>query len=63
MAPPLAVAFILVHQVLFGLYLGAVFAPNHKGMAVYRSDVELDWLHRQVLTARNVRSTRFTDVV
>lgn len=63
LSPLRAVAFIVVHQVLFGLYLGAVFAPNHKGMAVYRSDVELDWLHRQVLTARNVYSTRFTDFV
>src|SRR5262249_37148502 len=27
-----AVVFILVQQGLFGLYLGASFAPNHKGM-------------------------------
>ncbi|MGH3943095.1 MAG: fatty acid desaturase family protein [Pseudonocardiaceae bacterium] len=63
MSPVKAVVFIVVHQVLFGLYLGAVFAPNHKGMPVYRSDVELDWLHRQVLTSRNVYSSRFTDFV
>ncbi|MGH3924739.1 MAG: fatty acid desaturase family protein, partial [Pseudonocardiaceae bacterium] len=63
MSPAKAVVFVLVHQVLFGLYLGAVFAPNHKGMPVYRSDVELDWLHRQVLTSRNVYSSRFTDFV
>ncbi|HZN18219.1 MAG TPA: acyl-CoA desaturase [Micromonosporaceae bacterium] len=63
MAPAQAVAFVLVHQLLFGLYLGAVFAPNHKGMVVYRSDVDLDWLHRQVLTSRNVYSSRFTDMV
>ena len=63
MSPVKAVAFILLHQVLFGLYLGAVFAPNHKGMAVYRSETDLDWLHRQVLTARNIRSSRFTDFV
>lgn len=63
MSPAKAIVFVLVHQVLFGLYLGAVFAPNHKGMAVYRSETELDWLHRQVLTARNIRSSRFTDFV
>jgi fatty acid desaturase len=63
LSPVRAVAFVLVHQVLFGLYLGAVFAPNHKGMVVYRSDVEMDWLHRQVLTSRNVFSSRFTDFV
>ena len=27
-------AFILVHQMLFGLYMGSTFAPNHKGMLV-----------------------------
>lgn len=61
MSPVKAVVFIGVHQILFGLYLGAVFAPNHKGMAVYRSDVELDWLHRQLLTSRNIRSSRLID--
>jgi fatty acid desaturase len=63
MSPVKAVVFILLHQVLFGLYLGAVFAPNHKGMPVYRSDLELDWLHRQVLTSRNIYSSHFTDFV
>ncbi|WP_460363202.1 fatty acid desaturase family protein [Actinocorallia lasiicapitis] len=60
--PPLkAVLFILIHQILFGLYLGGVFAPNHKGMVVYRNDTELDWLHRQVLTSRNIKSSLLTD--
>jgi fatty acid desaturase len=61
MSPLKAVVFILVNQALYGFYLGAVFAPNHKGMVVHHADVELDWLHRQVLTSRNIRSTRFTD--
>ncbi|MBB5792118.1 hypothetical protein [Streptomyces caelestis] len=30
-------------------------------MAVHRDDVEVDWLHRQVLTSRNIYSSRFTD--
>lgn len=59
----LAVVFLLVSQTVFGFYLGAVFAPNHKGMPVYRSTTELDWLHRQVLTARNIRPGRLTDFV
>ena len=63
LSPPLAVAFLLVTQTVFGFYLGAVFAPNHKGMPVYRTDVELDWLHRQVLTSRNIRPGRVTDFV
>ena len=59
----LAVVFLLVSQTVFGFYLGAVFAPNHKGMPVYRSTTSLDWLHRQVLTSRNVRPGRVTDFV
>jgi len=56
-----AIAFILVHQMLWGLYMGSVFAPNHKGMLVLRSNHQLDQLRRQVLTARNVRSHPWTD--
>jgi fatty acid desaturase len=61
MSVPKAIVFVLINQVVFGIYLGAVFAPNHKGMTVHRDDDGLDWLHRQVLTSRNLRSTRFTD--
>ena len=57
----LALAFVLISQLVLGVGLGAVFAPNHKGMPVYRDDVELDWLHRQVLTSRNIRSGRLVD--
>ena len=32
LSPVQAVAFVLVQQGLFGLYLGCSFAPNHKGM-------------------------------
>jgi fatty acid desaturase len=63
LSPVRAVAFLLVSQTVFGFYLGAVFAPNHKGMPVHRGEVELDWLHRQVLTARNVRPGRIIDFV
>jgi fatty acid desaturase len=54
-------AFILVHQLLFGLYMGAVFAPNHKGMPVRQGEDGWDRLRRQVLTARNVRAHPLTD--
>ncbi len=32
MSPLQALAFLGVHQALFGIYLGCSFAPNHKGM-------------------------------
>ncbi|WP_431995647.1 fatty acid desaturase family protein [Streptomyces griseoflavus] len=57
----LALVFLLVHQALFGVYLGCLFAPNHKGMPVRDGDEEPGWLARQVLTSRNVRSTAVHD--
>jgi fatty acid desaturase len=59
--PGLAVAFIAVHQGLFGVYLGCSFAPNHKGMPAPTAADEHDFLRRQVLTARNVRGGRVID--
>lgn len=56
------ITFILVHQLLFGLYMGSVFATNHKGMLVLQGDSTLDRLRQQVLTARNVRAHPVTDV-
>lgn len=56
-----ALLFIVVHQALFGVYIGSVFAPNHKGMLVLDKDSDLDFLRRQVLTARNVRGNPLTD--
>lgn len=55
------VLFILVHQALFGLYMGSIFAPNHKGMPVLPKEVKIDFLREQILTARNVRSNAFID--
>jgi fatty acid desaturase len=55
MPPAMAVAFIAVHQAVFGLYMGCSFAPNHKGMPTFGPESKLDFLRRQVLTSRNVR--------
>ena len=49
-----AVLFIVVHRALAGLHMGAVFAPNHKGMPVLEPGEKLDYLRQQVLTARDV---------
>jgi fatty acid desaturase len=57
-----AVAFLAVQQGLFGIYMGASFAPNHKGMPVLGEDEKLDFLRRQVLTSRNVRGGWLTDL-
>ena len=56
---PQALAFVVVHQALFGVYLGLTFAPNHKGMP--HPDGTEDFLRKQVLTSRNVRGGRLVD--
>jgi fatty acid desaturase len=62
LSPVQAVCFIVVQQGLFGVYMGCSFAPNHKGMAIFAKDEKVDFLRRQVLTSRNVRGGRLTDV-
>jgi fatty acid desaturase len=62
LTPVKAVLFILVQQGLFGLYLGASFAPNHKGMPILDAADRTDFLRRQVLTSRNVRGGWLTDI-
>jgi fatty acid desaturase len=59
--PLQALAFVVVQQGLFGLYLGCAFAPNHKGMPTLTEADELDFLRRQVLTSRNVAGSRPVD--
>jgi fatty acid desaturase len=54
-------AFMAVHQAVFGLYLGLAFAPNHKGMPMLTELESTDHLRAQVLTARNVRPGRVVD--
>ncbi len=55
------VFFILLHQAVFGTYLGSVFAPNHKGMLMLDKNSNLDFLEQQILTARNVKGHPLTD--
>jgi fatty acid desaturase len=59
LSPLQALAFLVVHQALFGVYLGMTFAPNHKGMP--HPDGTEDFLRKQVLTSRNVRGGWLTD--
>jgi fatty acid desaturase len=56
-----ALLFVVLHQALTGFYLGSIFAPNHKGMPVLEKESRMDFLHRQVLTARNIQAHPVTD--
>jgi fatty acid desaturase len=60
LSPAQAVVFFLVHQAVFGVYLGMTFAPNHKGMPHPSGDE--DYLRKQVVTSRNVTGGRLIDI-
>jgi fatty acid desaturase len=53
--PGVAFAFLGVQLGVFGLYMGASFAPNHTGMPILPREAKVDFLSRQVLTSRNIR--------
>jgi fatty acid desaturase len=55
-----AFAFLGVQMAVFGVYMGASFAPNHKGMPHVPKDAKLDFLRRQVMTSRNVHGLGMT---
>jgi len=63
LSPGKAVAFIVLHQALFGVYLGCTFAPNHKGMPMITGADKLDFLRRQVLTSRNIGGGVWLDIL
>ena len=55
MLPPgMAMSFLAVQLAVFGVYMGASFAPNHKGMPVIAPDAKLDFFSKQVRTSRNI---------
>ncbi|MCU1551073.1 MAG: acyl-CoA desaturase [Glaciihabitans sp.] len=60
--PGLAFAFLGVQLAVFGVYMGASFAPNHTGMPILARDAKVDFLGRQVLTSRNIRGGAFMNV-
>lgn len=59
----MACAFVGVQMAVFGVYMGASFAPNHKGMMVVGADTRLDFLSKQVLTSRNIRGGWFMTIL
>ena len=59
----MALAFIAVQMGVFGFYMGASFAPNHKGMPILEAGSRVDFLTRQVVTGRNIRGGFFMDML
>lgn len=50
----MAFAFVGLQVAVFGLYMGASFAPNHIGMPIVGREERLDFFSKQVRTSRNV---------
>ena len=63
LSPWKALVFVVVHQGLWGLYMGCSFAPNHKGMPAPTDEEGWDFLRKQVLTSRNVCGGPWVDSV
>ncbi|MBA2441793.1 MAG: acyl-CoA desaturase [Rubrobacter sp.] len=61
LSPLQAVLFVAVHRGLYGMFMVSIFAPNHKAMPLLEEGAEMDFLHRQVLTSRNVLAHPVTD--
>jgi fatty acid desaturase len=59
--PLQAVLFVAIHRGLYGAYMVSIFAPNHKAMPILERESRMDFLHRQVLTSRNVSAHPITD--
>lgn len=60
--PPFwALGLWLAMFMMFGLFMGGAFAPNHKGMPLVAKDARVDFFERQVLTSRNIKSSWLTD--
>jgi fatty acid desaturase len=56
-----AIALWAFQMMIFGFFMGAAFAPNHKGMPLVPKDAKLDFFSRQVLTSRNIRGSWLKD--
>jgi fatty acid desaturase len=54
-------AFVGVQFAVFGIMMGASFAPNHKGMPVIDEGARIDFFSRQVRTSRGITGGVWAD--
>lgn len=59
--PIYAVVLWFAFMFAFGFFMGAAFAPNHKGMPLVPKDSKVSFFQRQVLTSRNIKSSWLKD--
>ncbi len=56
------IVFAVVNYLLTGLYMGTVFATNHKGMPLVNGKDKQDFLRVQVMVSRNVRGNPLVEL-
>jgi fatty acid desaturase len=59
--PQPAITVALLHNAMFGVYLGLIFVTNHKGMPLLSEETRVDFLSHQVQTSRNLKAHWLTD--
>lgn len=55
--------FVILHHILQGLYIGVIFAPNHKGMPIIKSGSKIDPIFQQIITSRNIKDGPVTSLL
>ena len=58
-----ALVFAAIHTGMVGIYLGLIFAPNHKGMPMIEHKSAMSYLQQQILTSRNVHGGWLVDFI
>ena len=56
-----AILFFAASNAVSGLYLGHVFAPNHKGMPEVKKGAKFSFFEHQIITTRNIKPGWLTD--
>ncbi len=59
--PVIGAVLLAAHYGIFGLYLGALIAPNHKGMPTFRDALPTSYIARQVMSSRTVPGGRLVN--
>lgn len=59
--PLWGLALWFVMMMAFGFFMGAAFAPNHKGMPLVPKEAKMDFFSIQVLTSRNIKGSWLKD--
>lgn len=60
---PQSLYLLVVYHVFVGIYLGIIFSPNHYGMPILPTKNDLDYLHEQLSTTRNITPGIFNDIL